>query len=92
MSMSENNINQILQFLESVQKVEAPNDLYSKIENKLKQKPAQLSKQQGYSLLLAFIFLFVLNILVISKSFSGKHENTNLAQTFQLITNNNLYQ
>lgn len=84
--------NKMLERLTHIQRVKPSADLFSKIENKIKEE--QVSKVSVAKLMAACIVLIVLiagNSFVITKELKPKNSSPNLIETFGINTSNQLY-
>ncbi|NQW42830.1 MAG: hypothetical protein HQ463_05300 [Bacteroidetes bacterium] len=84
-----------LNILEQIQKVEANPYLFNKIENRINQQITNfISLKLSWSLGFLFLLVFAVNILVI-KNQGRKNEQISIskvAKALHLNTNNNLYE
>lgn len=85
-------VSEQLEKLGSIQKVEAPPFLFTSIEAKIRNyKSEWISPQKSHAIVAAFILLVILNTFAIIHVRSTKNEK-NIAQVFQLMPENNLYE
>ena len=78
--------------LESIQSVEAPEFLFTRIQQRIEVLKADLvSPKKVWTAVAAFAVLIVINLYAIRHSNISSHER-NIAQVFQLMPSNNLYE
>lgn len=79
--------------LESIKQVEAPPFLYTRIQQRIqKELSDHFSLQTAYSIAAIFVVLFALNILIMVNNRTSSVEVNNIAMSFHLMPDNNLYQ
>lgn len=90
--MNQNNLNTLLGTLSEIQKVVPPEYLFTKIESRIENETSNnFSSKHSALILTSFCIIFILNVFFISQHYSSNRNKLNLAQTFKLIPNNNLY-
>ncbi|HEX7365474.1 MAG TPA: hypothetical protein VF273_00175 [Pelobium sp.] len=84
-----------LDFLGKIEKVNVPPFLYTRILHKLQNgQQTVISPVKQWGLAFAFLMLVALNVSILAKNYtSGKYKNEteNLAKSLGLNSNNNLY-
>ncbi len=86
------NINDQLEKLGSIQKVDAPLYMFTAIEAKIRNNKSEwLSPQTSRTIIAAFVLLIIVNTFAIIHVRSIKNEK-NIAQVFHLMPDNNLYE
>lgn len=90
--MTNENINPNLELLEHIQKVDAPPFLLTRIQQKIDNKYLnKLSPRWALGLSVSFIVIIVINISVIVNYNKNSKPENNLAQSMNLMPDNNLY-
>ncbi len=90
--MSQNNINNFLDPLHAVEKVETPPFLFLRIEQKIQViRENTISKKMGWSLVTSVSMIVLFNVFIMTQSSWGHKERNNLLQTLQIQNNNSLY-
>lgn len=82
-----------LDILSDIKSVDAPPFLWTRIQQKIKvEQENRLSPAFAYLLGLSFLLLIGFNVLVITqKTHHAASESNNIAQTMNLLPNNELY-
>ncbi len=90
--MNLNNLDNYINQLEQVQKVDAPPFLFTRIQQKINSSfEYQFSSKFVWSFGLSILFILLLNIAVIGFKINTKHQN-NLVNAMQLSPTNEIYQ
>ena len=85
-------MNEQIEILKNIQKVDAPPFLYTRIQERIRQQMAdRISPQWAWSMGLTCLLIFSLNLsIVFSKEKKEVREN-NLAKEMRLMPSNNIY-
>ena len=90
--MSQNNINNFLDPLHAVEKVETPAFLYSRIEQKIQFiRENTISKKVGWTMITSVSMIVLFNIFILTQSSWIPTEKNNLLQSLQIQNSNSLY-
>ena len=90
--MSQNNINNFLDPLHVVEKVDAPAFLFSKIEQKIIYiRENTISKKMGTALVVSVSLIVLFNLFILTQSSWIPTEKNNLLQSLQIQNTNSLY-
>ena len=90
--MSQNNINNFLDPLQAVEKVETHTFLFSRIEQKIQfVRENTVSKKVGWTMITSVSLIVLINVFVLTQSSWAPKEKNNLLQTLQIQNNNSLY-
>jgi hypothetical protein len=90
--MNNEHIKPNLDLLEHIQKVDAPTFLLTRIQQKIDNTYlSKLSPRVVFGLSVSFLLIVVLNIAVIVTYDKSSKQESNLAQSMNLMTDNNLY-
>lgn len=97
--MSSNSINKnrksmkdFLKPLESIKQVEAPLFLFTCIQQRIQNELSnRVPMRTAYSMTASFVILLSINVFVCMQNNKTKMEETNIAESFQLMPDNNLY-
>ncbi len=82
----------LLDPLETIVKVETPPFLLTRIIQRIdSERNAKFSSGVSWSMGVAFILLILLNTGVLTNVFARQHNMQTLAQSFQIMPNNELY-
>ena len=81
-----------LQPLESIRRVEAPRFLFDTIQERIERKQVdRVPLFTTYAVAASFVILMSINAFVISRQLVGAKSKVNIAEAFQMNTDNNLY-
>ena len=90
--MKGNNIEEYLDRLSTIQKVDAPPFLFTRIQQRIQDVIfPRVSPKTAWALCVSFVFLLIMNVYVIAHYHSDNSKENNLAQSFHLLPDNNLY-
>ncbi len=85
-------IQEKLELLEGIRKVEAPPYLFTRIESKIRNEAeGKISSKNVAVLGMGLLVLLLVNISIISNNMNFKKSQTSVAQSFGLVTNNSFY-
>lgn len=85
-------IEEKLDLLRTIQKVEAPPYLFTRIVAKIKNEPeVEVSTGKIAAIGLALFILLLVNIAIISNNVSRKNSQTGIAQSYGLSSTNSFY-
>ena len=83
----------MLKLLEQIQKVDAPPFMLTSIMERINVVSSNwITPKKAWSLVVAFTLLIILNAYAILQLRSSSRNERNLAQTFQLMPQNNFYE
>lgn len=78
--------------LEEINRVEAPPFLITRIQQKIQNELTnRISMRAAYSILASFLILLSINFFVVVSNNKTKSAEKNIAESFHLLPNNNLY-
>jgi len=78
--------------LESIKQVEASPFLFIRIQQRIqKELSNRVPMRTAYSMATLFVILLSINAFVLMQNNKTKMEETNIAESFQLMPDNNLY-
>ncbi len=90
--MNTQNTDKFLDQLLTVQKVETPDFLYTRILQKIENRKKEIVPTKiVWTMALSFLLLLFLNVMSISQSQHTKVHSTDLIDSFQLMPHNDLY-
>ena len=90
--MSQNNINNFLDPLHAVEKVEVPAFLFSRIEQKIQfVRENTVSKKAGWTMITSVSMIVLFNLFILTQSSWIPSEKNNLLQSLQIQNSNSLY-
>ncbi len=90
--MSQNNLNNFLDPLKAVEKVEIPPFLFLRIEQKIQViRENTISKKMGWSLVTSVSLIVLFNVFIMTQSLLMPTEKNNLLQSLQINNSNSLY-
>jgi hypothetical protein len=82
----------LLKSLEEIKKVDAPEFLFTRIQEKIKRQAEEwIVPEKAWMAILTFVLLLIINIYAIRQLRFHSNERS-LAQAFQLMPDNNLYE
>jgi len=78
--------------LESIKQIEASPYLFTRIQQRIQNKlDNRVPMRTAYSMAASFVILLSINAFVLTQNNKTKMEETNIAESFQLMPDNNLY-
>jgi len=78
--------------LESIKQIEASPYLFTRIQQRIQNKlDNRVPMRTAYSMAASFVILLSINAFVLMQNNNTKMEETNIAESFQLMHDNNLY-
>lgn len=84
-------INNELNKLGNIQKVDTPPFLFTRIKAKIYQQNQRFEPKLVWKLSIALVFILIINAAVITVNLKSKKQKNNLAKAMQLVPNNELY-
>lgn len=86
-------MNDILDPLNTINRIDTPFFLYTRIQEKIKNKEANFfSKKTTMAISISFMLIVLLNVFAITQLKDTNETRTSLIEQFQLLPNNTLYQ
>lgn len=86
-------MNDILDPLNTINRIDTPFFLYTRIQEKIKNKEANFfSKKTTMAISISLMLIVLLNVFAITQLKDTNETRTSLIEQFQLLPNNTLYQ
>ena len=86
-------MNDILDPLNTINRIDTPFFLYTRIQEKIKNKEANFfSKKTTMAISISLMLIVLLNVFAITQPKDTNETRTSLIEQFQLLPNNTLYQ